>query len=337
MGFDKPDLGFVVHLGAPPSPIAYYQQVGRAGRAPERGERRGGPAAGPRGQGDLGLLRLARLPAGATGPGHPRSPGRGGQAAVDQRARDRSSTCPGAGWNACSRCSTWTARCAGSAAAGPPPASRGPTTPSATQRIAAERAREQQAMLDYLATDGVPDGVPAPPARRPRRRALRALRQLHRPAGRGRVPRASSAAARERLLRPGVTVEPRRMWPTGMTALGVDAAGKIPADADRRAGPGPRPAHRPRLGRRLRALLAEDAPDEPVTEPVVAAAIKVLAAWDWAQRPAGVADPAVPHPAPADHQPRPAARRGRPAALPGRARLRRRRVPARGGTTAPSG
>ncbi len=33
MGFDKPDLGFVVHLGAPPSPIAYYQQVGRAGRS----------------------------------------------------------------------------------------------------------------------------------------------------------------------------------------------------------------------------------------------------------------------------------------------------------------
>lgn len=33
MGFDKSDLGFVVHLGAPPSPISYYQQVGRAGRA----------------------------------------------------------------------------------------------------------------------------------------------------------------------------------------------------------------------------------------------------------------------------------------------------------------
>src|SRR5690606_18077419 len=30
MGFDKPDLGFVVHMGAPPSPVAYYQQVGRA-------------------------------------------------------------------------------------------------------------------------------------------------------------------------------------------------------------------------------------------------------------------------------------------------------------------
>ena len=38
MGFDKPDLGFVVHLGAPPSPIAYYQQVGRAGRAVERAD-----------------------------------------------------------------------------------------------------------------------------------------------------------------------------------------------------------------------------------------------------------------------------------------------------------
>ena len=33
MGFDKPDLGFVVHYQAPGSPIAYYQQVGRAGRS----------------------------------------------------------------------------------------------------------------------------------------------------------------------------------------------------------------------------------------------------------------------------------------------------------------
>ncbi|HEY7009338.1 MAG TPA: DEAD/DEAH box helicase, partial [Jatrophihabitantaceae bacterium] len=33
MGLDHPTLGFVIHLGAPASPIAYYQQVGRAGRA----------------------------------------------------------------------------------------------------------------------------------------------------------------------------------------------------------------------------------------------------------------------------------------------------------------
>ena len=36
MGFDKPDLAFVVHYQAPGSPIAYYQQVGRAGRQLDR-------------------------------------------------------------------------------------------------------------------------------------------------------------------------------------------------------------------------------------------------------------------------------------------------------------
>jgi ATP-dependent DNA helicase RecQ len=33
MGYDKPDLAFCIHLGSPGSPVAYYQQVGRAGRA----------------------------------------------------------------------------------------------------------------------------------------------------------------------------------------------------------------------------------------------------------------------------------------------------------------
>lgn len=32
MGYDNPNLDSVVHLGSPSSPIAYYQQVGRAGR-----------------------------------------------------------------------------------------------------------------------------------------------------------------------------------------------------------------------------------------------------------------------------------------------------------------
>jgi ATP-dependent DNA helicase RecQ len=36
MGYDKPDLGFVVHFQSPGSVVAYYQQVGRAGRALER-------------------------------------------------------------------------------------------------------------------------------------------------------------------------------------------------------------------------------------------------------------------------------------------------------------
>jgi ATP-dependent DNA helicase RecQ len=38
MGFDKPDLSFVVHFQRPGSAIAYYQQIGRAGRAVERAD-----------------------------------------------------------------------------------------------------------------------------------------------------------------------------------------------------------------------------------------------------------------------------------------------------------
>jgi len=33
MGYDKPDLGFCLHVGSPATPVAYYQQIGRAGRA----------------------------------------------------------------------------------------------------------------------------------------------------------------------------------------------------------------------------------------------------------------------------------------------------------------
>ncbi len=60
MGFDKPDLGFVVHVGAPASPVAYYQQVGRAGRGGGAG--RGPPPSRHGGPRHLGLLRLAGLP-----------------------------------------------------------------------------------------------------------------------------------------------------------------------------------------------------------------------------------------------------------------------------------
>lgn len=38
MGFDKGDVAFCVHLGLPPSPVAYYQQIGRAGRNLDRAE-----------------------------------------------------------------------------------------------------------------------------------------------------------------------------------------------------------------------------------------------------------------------------------------------------------
>ena len=38
MGFDKPDMAFCIHLGMPPTPVAYYQQIGRAGRGIDHAE-----------------------------------------------------------------------------------------------------------------------------------------------------------------------------------------------------------------------------------------------------------------------------------------------------------
>ncbi len=38
MGFDKSDMAFCIHLGLPPTPVAYYQQIGRAGRGIDHAE-----------------------------------------------------------------------------------------------------------------------------------------------------------------------------------------------------------------------------------------------------------------------------------------------------------
>ena len=65
MGFDKPDLGFVLHLGAPSSPVAYYQQVGRAGRATDNADVLLLPGAGgPRTSGSTSPPRRCRRGAG---------------------------------------------------------------------------------------------------------------------------------------------------------------------------------------------------------------------------------------------------------------------------------
>ncbi len=285
MGFDKPDLGFVVHLGAPQSPVAYYQQIGRAGRGlgraevvllPGREDRDiwayfASLAFPPERQVRATLAALAEA-------GRPLSTGVLETRVDLSRGRLESMLKVLDVDGAVRRVS------GGWASTGLPwryDAGR-------YERVAAERAREQQAMLAYQATDGC------------RMEYLR--RQLDDPAAapcgrcdnctgqpfRGDVPDTSVTAARERLLRPGVPVEPRRMWPTGMKALGLDVAGKIPATLT--AEPGRVLGRLTDIGwgGMLRALLTEGAPDEPVTEPVMAAAIKVLAAWDWAQRPAGV-------------------------------------------------
>jgi ATP-dependent DNA helicase RecQ len=155
-------------------------------------------------------------------------------------------------------------------------------------RVAAERTREQQAMLGYIAT--------------PSCRMDYLRRQLDdaaaAPCGRcdnctGRqwpadVPDAAVTAARDRLLSPGIDLEPRKLWPTGMGELGIDVAGKIKADVS--AQPGRALGRLADLGwgPRLRTALDPAAADAPVPEDLVAAIVQVLAAWQWQERPAAV-------------------------------------------------
>jgi ATP-dependent DNA helicase RecQ len=285
MGFDKPDLGFVVHLGAPQSPVAYYQQIGRAGRGVERADVVLLPgredrdiwayfaslAFPPERQVRATLETLAES-------GRPLS-----TAAIETHvdlSRGRLETM----LKVLDVDGAVTRTVGGWAATGLPWA----YDQERYERVARERKREQQAMLDYLATGGC------------RMEFLR--RELDDPGatacGRcdnctGRpwptdVPDAGAQAARDRLARPGVSVEPRKMWPTGMKDLGIDASGKIPAS--RTAEPGRALGRLTDVGwgATLRALLAEGAPDEPATTQLTDAVVKVLTAWDWAQRPVSV-------------------------------------------------
>jgi ATP-dependent DNA helicase RecQ len=290
MGFDKPDLGFVVHLGAPQSPVAYYQQIGRAGRAIEgkQGERAevillpgredkdiwayfASLAFPPERQVRATLEVLAEA-------GRPLSTAVLETHVDLSRGRLESMLKVLDVDGAVRRVSGgWTST-------GQPWHYDG----ERYERVAAERARERDAMLGYQATDGCrmeylrrqlddPDAVPCGRCDNCTGQRWQAD-----------VPEAGATAARDRLLRPGVEVEPRRMWPTGMKALGLDVAGKIPAAAVAEPGRALGRLTDIGWGSALRVLLADNAPDEPVTRPVVDAMIKVLAAWDWASRPAGV-------------------------------------------------
>jgi ATP-dependent DNA helicase RecQ len=154
------------------------------------------------------------------------------------------------------------------------------------ERVAAERSREQRAMLDYEATSGcrmeflrreLDDPEAAPCGR------CDNCTGSHRSTE---VSDAGAASARDRLSRPGVEVTPRRMWPTGMKSEGI--AGRIPPGLQ--AEPGRALGRLTDLGwgNRLRGVLADGAPDAPVTDEIFAAVVSVLSAWDWEQRPAAV-------------------------------------------------
>ncbi|WP_280693724.1 MULTISPECIES: DEAD/DEAH box helicase [unclassified Kitasatospora] len=282
MGFDKPDLGFVVHLGSPGSPIAYYQQVGRAGRGVDRAEVLLLP-----GREDEAIWRYfaslgfppeeqVRRTLGALAEaGRPLSTA-ALEARVDLR-RARLETMlkvldvDGAvhrvrgGW----------------LATGEPWSYDG----ERYAKVARARADEQQAMREYAAGGHC------------RMEFLR--RQLDdeqaAPCGRCDVcagPRHSEAvsaqaldAARAALGRPGVSFEPRRLWPTGMDALGVPLKGRIPGDEQAQGGRALGRLSDIGWGGRLRTLLAEGAPDGPVPADLLDALVTVLA--DWARGPGG--------------------------------------------------
>ncbi|MHA6795844.1 RecQ family ATP-dependent DNA helicase [Pseudonocardia bannensis] len=289
MGFDKPDLGFVVHLGAPASPVAYYQQIGRAGRAVDRAEVVLLPGREDR---DIWayfaslafppepLVRqtldvLSEVPQST--------------AALETRVdlsrtrlemllkvldSDGAAKRVKGGW----------------ISTGEPWVYDG----ERHRRIAAARKAEQQAMLDYLDTDEC--------------RLVFLRRQLDdtdaTPCGRcdvcagqvwsAEVDGGAASAAAERLARPGVEVAPRKQWPTGMKELGVSASGRIPAGELAAEGRVIGRLSDIGWGTRLRELLSEtggadlDGVDQPVPKDLLDACVRVLAGWGWAERPVGV-------------------------------------------------
>ena len=282
MGFDKPDLGFVVHLGAPSSPVAYYQQVGRAGRATERADVLLMPGPEDRDiwtyfasvsmprqeQADAVLRALAEA-------GRPLS-----TAAIEtvvdvRRTRlelllkvldvDGAVTRVSGGWVATGEEWTYDAE--------------------RYERVARSRRDEQQLMLDYERTDGC--------------RMAFLQRCLDDPTEQrcGRcdgcvgvwfpteVPERVIGAASQRLARVGVDIDPRAQWPSGMDRLGVAVRGKIPPTEAME--PGRALARLTDLGwgQRLRELLRTDGEAGPE---LLRACVEVLACWGWAQRPSGV-------------------------------------------------
>lgn len=281
MGFDA-SLGFVINLGAPQSPVAYYQQVGRAGRGTDQATVVLLPQIEDRDIwayfASLGFPREEQVRetlAALADSDRPLS-----TATLETRVelgRNRLESMlkvldvDGAvqrvqgGWVATGRPWHYDA--------------------GRYARVAEAREREQQAMLGYLTTDQC------------RMRYLRD--QLDDPdsADCGRcdncggltlstsVSDAAVAEAEQRLARPGVTLEPRRMWPTALANLGLDLKGKIADGAE----PGRAIARLTDLGhgQALRSLFREDTPDGPVPPGLAQAVMEVMKDWspEWTARP----------------------------------------------------
>ena len=294
MGFDKPDLGFVVHLGAPSSPVAYYQQVGRAGRAVASADVLMLPGAEDR---DIWqYFASASMPSQAkatavlsalTDAGRPLSSA-ALEARVDirrtplelllkvlavdgavQRA-DRGWTVTGAPWA---------------------------YDAERYQRIAAARVREQEAMLSYergevcrmeFLTAQLDDPTAAPCGRCDVCRGAAGEPPWYPQE----VPEQALQAAGAQLEHVGVPIEPRRQWPTGMDRLGLELKGRIAAGETVAEGRAVARLTDLGHGQALRELFAADtdgrAVDRPLPAGLAQASIRVLAGWDWAERPVAV-------------------------------------------------
>ncbi|MGI8946575.1 MAG: RecQ family ATP-dependent DNA helicase [Ornithinimicrobium sp.] len=296
MGFDKPDLGFVVHLGAPASPVAYYQQVGRAGRATDTADVLLLPGSEDR---DIwSYFATASMPrqdhadavlTALADAGRPLSTPALETMVDVRRTRlelllkvldvDGAVDKVSGGWVSTGR--PWT------------------YDRERYERVAQARTREAELMLDYEAAttcrmaflqECLDDASAAPCGR------CDVCAGDFYPTD---IPEQALAVARGRLGEVGVRIDPRAQWPTGMPRLGVEVKGKI--GAEDLAEPGRALARLSDLGwgQRLRAVLrgTEEEPDAPVPPEVVRACVQVLAQWDWAQRPVGVmAMPSRRHP-----------------------------------------
>jgi ATP-dependent DNA helicase RecQ len=285
MGFDKPDLGFVVHLGAPQSPVAYYQQIGRAGRAVERADVVLLPGLEDR---DIWAY-FASLAFPAESQVHATlstlsSAGRPLSVAAIETHVDLSRGRLEMMLKVLDVDGAVTRTAGGWTDTGMPWA----YDRERYERVARERKREQAAMLSYLSTTGCRMEFLRRELDDPEAAACGRCDNCTGVAWSADVSAGGDSAARERLARPGVEVEPRKMWPSGMKELGIDVSGKIPASRVAATGRALGRLTDVGWGATLRTLLSPEAPDQPVTPQLVDAVVKVLAAWDWAQRPVAV-------------------------------------------------